>query len=135
MKKSDFNRNKKKYGGLSDQVKSQVVDFYYRTDILYTPPGLKDEITVWTEKGREKMRKYYLTMYFREVYAMFKIVYTDSEIGFTMFTKLKQKNILLSKNQPMDQCKCYLHENFRLKLEALRISFYATFWSEVLCCT
>ena len=26
------------------------------------------------------------------------------------------------KNQPMDQCKCSLHENFRLKLEALRIS-------------
>ena len=38
----------------------KVVDFYYRPDVIYTAPGLKDEITVWTEK----MRKYYLTMYY-----------------------------------------------------------------------
>ena len=29
LKESDFNRNRKKYGGLSNEVKSQVVDFYY----------------------------------------------------------------------------------------------------------
>ena len=29
LKESDFNRNRKKYGGLSEEVKSQVVDFYY----------------------------------------------------------------------------------------------------------
>ena len=30
---------------------------------------------------------------------------------------------------------CSLHANFWLKLEALRISFDATFWSKVFCCT
>ena len=43
LKESDFNRKRKKYGGLSDEVKSQVVDFYYRTDVIYTAPGLKDD--------------------------------------------------------------------------------------------
>ena len=71
LKESGFNRNRKMYGGLPDEVKSQVVDFYYQTDVIYTAPGLKDEITVWTESGKEKMRKYYLTMYLHVVYAMF----------------------------------------------------------------
>ena len=96
---------------------------------LYTAPGLKDEITAWTEKGKEKMKKYYLTMYLCDMYAMFKTVYPDSEIGFTMFTKLRPKN------QPMYQCKSSLHENLRLTLEALRIGFDAIFWSKVLCCS
>ena len=43
LKESDFNRKRKKYGGLSDEVKSQVVDFYYRTDVIYTAPGLNDD--------------------------------------------------------------------------------------------
>ena len=29
LTESDFNRSRKKYGGLSDEVKSQVADFYY----------------------------------------------------------------------------------------------------------
>ena len=80
MKESDLNRNRKEHGGLSDEVKSQVVDFYYWTDVIYTATGLKDEITAWTEKGRkwekmrwEKTRKYYLTMYLCEVYVCLKL--------------------------------------------------------------
>ena len=41
------------------------------------------------------MRKYYLLMYLPEVYPMFKIVYPDIEIGFTMFFKLRPKNAVL----------------------------------------
>ena len=94
LKESDFNRNKEKYRRLQDEVKSQVVDFYYWAVVTYTAPGLQDEIFVWTEKGKEKVRKYYLTIYLCEVYAMFKTVYPDSEIGFTMSTKLRPKNVL-----------------------------------------
>ena len=50
-------------GGPPDEVKSQVVDFYYKTDVIYSAPGLKDEVTVWTQRGKEKMRKYYLKMH------------------------------------------------------------------------
>ena len=67
---------------------------------LYTAPDLKDEITAWTEKGKEKMKKYYLTMYLCDVYAMFKTVYPDSEIGFTMFTKLRPKNLYTAFKEP-----------------------------------
>ena len=50
LKEIDLNRNRKE---LSDEVKSQVVDFFYWTDVIYTATGLKDEITAWTEKGRK----------------------------------------------------------------------------------
>ena len=33
----------------------------------------------------------------------------------------------------MDQCKCSLHESFCSKLDSLRISYDAMFWSKVLC--
>ena len=74
-------------------------------------------------------------MYLCEVYVMFKTIYPGSEIGFTVFTKLRPKNALLLKNQPMDLCKCSLHENSHLKLEARRITFDTTFLSKVLCCS
>ena len=53
LKESDFNRSRRKCGGLSDEVKSQGADFYYQADVIYTAPGIKDEITVLTEKGKE----------------------------------------------------------------------------------
>ena len=89
-------------GGPPDEVKSQVVDFYYKTDVIYSAPGLKDEVTVWTQRGKEKMRKYYLKMHLCEVRDMFKTVYPDKEMGFTMFTKMRPRNALLVNNQPMD---------------------------------
>ena len=41
-------------------MKDKIVNFYYHSDIVYTAPGLKDEMTVWTETGKTKIRKYYL---------------------------------------------------------------------------
>ena len=39
-------------------------------------------------------------MYLCDVYAMFKTVYPDSEIGFTMFTKLRPKNLYTAFKEP-----------------------------------
>ena len=49
--------------GLSKEIKDKVINFYYCSDIVYTAPSLKGEMTVWIEAGKTKMRKYYLTMY------------------------------------------------------------------------
>ena len=56
LKESDFNRKRKKYWGMSDKMKSQVTDFYYRTDVMYIAPGLKDgKCLEW--KGERKDEK------------------------------------------------------------------------------
>ena len=87
------------------EIKDRVINFYYHSDLVYTAKSLKEEITVWTETGKTKMRKYYLTMHLREVFAMFKGEDLDCEIEFSLFASLRSKNVLLSNNQLLDQCK------------------------------
>ena len=48
---------------------------------------------------------------------------TFQKISFSKFCNLRPKNVLLLKNSPIDQCKCKLHENFRLKLKVLKIIY------------
>ena len=120
--------------GLPEGSRKKVIDFYYRTDIVYTSPRIKDEITVWTKTGKVKMRKYYLTMYLRELYALYKEENPTTKLGFTLFTQLRPKNVLLLKDQPLDQCKCIIHENNHKKLDALGVNNDRTiFWPAVLC--
>ena len=107
--------------GLSEEIMDKVINFYYCSDIVSTAPGL-DEMTVWTKAGKTKMRKYYKSMYLQEVFAMFKGENQDCEIGFSLFASLRPKNVSLLKNQPLDQCKCSVHENSYLLLNALGIN-------------
>ena len=89
-------------------------------------------MTVWTEAGKTKMIKYYLTMYLQEVFVMFKGENLDCEIGFSLFVSLRPKNVLLLKNQPLDQHKCSIHENSYLLLNALGINIdKISFWQIV----
>ena len=34
-------------------------------------PGINDIITVWTESGKQKFQKYYLTMFSREAHLIY----------------------------------------------------------------
>ena len=85
-------------------------------------PGLKDEITLWENGKKKKLRKYFLTMFWREVLAIFQSIYGEV-MNFSAFCKLRPKNVLSLKDTPVDQCKCKLRENFRLLLKALSISY------------
>ena len=91
-------------------------------------------MTIWTEAGKTKMRKYYLTMYLREMFAMFKAENQDCEIGFSLFASLRPINVLQLRNQYLDQCKCSVHENSYLLLNALGVNIdKISFWQIVLC--
>ena len=47
---------------------------------------------------------------------------------------MRPKNVLLLKNQPLDQCKCSIHENSYLLLNALGVNIdKISFWQIVLC--
>ena len=87
-------------------------------------PGKGDEMTIWTEKGKQKVHKHYLTMLLREAYALYldSCVTDDERCSFTTFSNLRPKNILLMGNSPSHQCKCQIHENLFLKLDALGLT-------------
>ena len=116
------------------QIDEVVKKFYTSMDVSYTAPGMKDEITVWEGGVKKHMRKYYLTMYIQEANALFLERHPDMPISFSAFAKLHPPNVLLLKDSPGDQCKCQMHENFRLQLIALGIQYsYHSWWGQVLC--
>ena len=53
-------RNK---NSIDEDVKERIKVFYFRPDIVYTMPGMKDLMVVWTVDGKATLRKYYLTMF------------------------------------------------------------------------
>lgn len=84
---------------------------------------MQDLITVWTDTGKIKVRKYYLTTCLRESLKTFFDLHSDEEraklIGFSTFGDLRPKNVLLLGSTPRYQCKCMIHENLFLKLNAI----------------
>ena len=63
--------------GLSDKVKEDLQKFFYRPDISYTMPGMKNEITVWEHGKKVNLGKYYLTLFLREAYAIYKSICSE----------------------------------------------------------
>lgn len=49
----------------------KIKQFFYWKNIVYTMPGKGDKMTVWDDKGKHKLRKYYLTMYLKEACVLY----------------------------------------------------------------
>ena len=93
---------------------------------MITFKGMHDTVTVWTDNGRHKLRKHYLVMHLQEAHQLFCQLYPtegDGNISFSKFCSLHPKNVLLTGDTPQCQCKCMIHGNFFLKLEALVHSY------------
>lgn len=117
-----------------EELHNLVVEFFFRPDIVYTAPGMKDEITVWKNGEKIKLRKYYLVTYLREAYSIFKDENPNCTISFSTFCKIRPENVFLMRQTPEDQCKCMICENFFLRLKALKIPYDSKlFWKETLC--
>ena len=84
---------------------------------------MHDEMTVWENGIKSKCRKYYLIMFLKEVYELFKQCYPDITVGFSKFASLRPANGLLLKDQHPHICKCEIHENFLLKIKGLGITY------------
>ncbi|KAJ8038387.1 hypothetical protein HOLleu_15805 [Holothuria leucospilota] len=118
---------------LSAETEKVVKDFFMHMDIAYTAPGMKDEVTVWEKGIKTKKRKFYLTMYLKEAYAIYSERFPVYPISFSAFAKLRPLNVLLMKDTPADQCKCMQHENFTLGLAGLGINYGNDWLQNILC--
>ena len=93
---------------------------------------MMDEMIICDSNGmKSRVHKHYLTMFLREAYKMFEE--TFQKISFPKFCTLRAKKVFLLKNSPIDQCKYKFHENFRLKLKALKIIYDREWWKTNLC--
>ena len=114
------------------ETETSVKDFFFYPDIVYTMPGMKDEMITWINGTKTKLRKYYLTVFLREAHALFKGHHLN--ICFSKFCSLRPRNALLLKSSPADQCRCRIHKNFIMRLQGLKIAYDSTlFWDSILC--
>ena len=79
--------NLKNLRRLSEEAKFAARDFF-RPDISYTIPGLNDLITVWDDSRKNKLRKYYLTMFLREAHEVHRQT-QDNRVSFSTFCDLR----------------------------------------------
>ncbi|GBL98741.1 hypothetical protein AVEN_8634-2 [Araneus ventricosus] len=135
VKKVGLKLQKERETNVSDDNlnKELVAEFLGRTDIVYTAPGMHDEMTIWENGMKKRVCKLYLTMYMKEALALFKEENPSINIGYSKFCSLRPKNVLLVKDTPSDHCKCKSHENFILLLKGLNINYNNDFWKEILC--
>ena len=83
---------------ITPETKENVEEFYLRTDISYTMPGMKDFMCIWDAEGKKtKLTKHYMNMYVREAYALYKEEFsaTDFSIKMSSFYSLRPANVLL----------------------------------------
>ena len=71
---------------------------------------MRDQITIWSEKGKVKLTKYYLTMFLKEAHFMYCKEDPEHKVGFSLFCNLKPKNVLQLGVTPKNKCKCKVHE-------------------------
>lgn len=112
---------------------TKVTNFFFRPDIVYTCPGMKDTICIWDNGIKKTLQKHYMTMFLKEAFYIFIEENPEFEVGFSKFCQLRPKNVLLLKSTPSEQCKCKIHENFMLKLKALNYEYTNNFWKNCLC--
>ena len=119
---SEYGYQVKKFRSNSENPnKDKIKQFYCRSDNVYTMPGKGGEMTVWNEEGKQKLQKYYLTLYLKEGYALYleTCENNNEKCSFSTFCNLRPKNVLLLGDSPKEQCKCQIHENLFLKLETM----------------
>ena len=92
---------------------------------------MHDEMIVLENGIKSKCRKYYLIMFLKEVYELFKQSYPDITVGLSKFASLRPANVLLLKDQHPD--KYEINENFLLKIKGLGITYDEHFWPSFLC--
>lgn len=125
--------NKSKVTNIS-YYKEYIEHFFFQPDIVYTMPGIKDEMVVWDETGKRRLQKYFLIMNLIEAFAIYKESCDDKyKCGFSTFCANRPQNVLCLGDSPKDQCKCETHENHFMKLEAMGCHYDYTWWENVLC--
>ena len=118
----------------SDETKTIINNFFLRSDISYTAPGMKELMCVWTTEGKVELTKHYMTMTVKEAHYLYREVYanTPHDVKLSAFASLRPVNVILLANTPQDACKCRIHENLFLQLNAMG-NAYQDFWDAVLC--
>lgn len=110
--KSRFrSKRKRRRDALSEVVKAKVRRFCLREDISRVLPHKRYA----TKHGPGHVLQHTL----RQAYTLFRKEYPEVKLGYTLFTRLRPKNVRLISSRFLDTCQCVCCLNVRLKLLAV----------------
>jgi len=103
-----------------ETVKKLVTEFMERDDVSINMPGKNDCTHVGKGNKGEKKQTRVLNDYLGNLYEKLKSENPSVHVSQTVFRRLRPKNILLTKMISRNTCLCTKHQNFAMKLKALR---------------
>ena len=115
-KKARVMNNQRKGTTMKQKYGTKVEEFLEREDNSTLQPGKKDTKTV--EKTIHQKRV--LNDYLHSIYEKFITENPESKISKTQFCRLRPRHILLTCFSSRKTCLCKYHQNFALKLKAMR---------------
>ncbi|XP_066590497.1 uncharacterized protein [Prorops nasuta] len=110
--------NKKLGRVLPNYIKSKVSEFYADDEISINMPGIKDYVSIRNENGkREHIQKRLILCNLKELYQLFKIRYSNCQIGFSKFASLRPQHCVLAGSSGTHTiCVCSIHQNVKLMM-------------------
>jgi len=100
---------------ITDEVKTNVIDFYNRNDISWAAPGQRDASTLRVTDGNKKskiiIQKRFMMINVLEAYQIFKGENPNDKIGKSKFFQFRPKNIQNMADIPHNVCICRTHGN------------------------
>jgi hypothetical protein len=107
---------------ISKETVQKIVSFYENEDNGRILPGKKDSFSVRTENGKEHKQKHLLLSNLKELYQKWCTENITLKVGFSTFAALRPKwCVLAGASGTHSVCVCILHQNPKLKCDAVKI--------------
>lgn len=113
--KKSYTKTSRKYGHKESIRK--VREFLTREDNARQMPGKNDTAK---NENREKVQKFVLGDYLKNLYLKFKAENEGLKISFATFCRARPKHVVLVNYAARVTCLCTKHQNFALKLQSLK---------------
>ena len=107
---------------LPQEISDAVKTFYFNNEISRPSPNQNDFINVKENGVKIQKSVRHLIFPIKEVHGMFLEEHTSFKVSYSKFYHLKPQEIFVSSKMPHNICVCEIHENMRLRLEALQKS-------------
>ena len=115
--------NPRRGKSLSRDTVELVTKFYESDEISRLMAGKKDCVTIKVDGKKEVLQKRLLLSNMAEAYRKFKDDHPEDKVGFTKFTELRPKNVVLAgASGTHSVCVHTIHQNVKLMFEGCKIA-------------
>ena len=105
---------------ISEEVRKQVQQFYLEPAVSREVPDKSAAVKIKINGETKVLPRHHMTCFMSEAYDAFKAAHPNSKVGFTVFKKLRPKQVKWISETNRKKCLCQQCCNPSLKTEALK---------------